>query len=248
MNNYTHKFALIRKFVNLKIPHNKINFSSAEKSAITRYYNKLDHLGYFQGEREGYVLHDITNKDIKLKNAPKIKKIFVNVGTVQDDKGNISTAHARITIKNGKIYTKRRDGATRWQFFYNINRDWNKPDFEKHLLKQMGKKPTEGEYYQVGAGIYVIGGTVSDRLGDIAGEILKLHAKYSKIYEDAKEKADSGEEMTRYEREVYKKKTSDWLNNVVVYNAASAVAEYIRKKKRTKKKGHTHHDKKGRNR
>lgn len=234
---YTTKFSEIRQYVNLKIPHNKKNFTAAEKGLITKYYNKLENLGYFQGQREGYVLHNIAGKDIKLKNAPRISKIYVNVGTVQDKNGDISTAkNVKITIKNGKIFTKRPDGAKRWQFFYNINRDWEKPAFEKHLLRQMGKKPTPGEYYQVGCGIYVIPGTISDYLGDIADEILKLHAKYSKIYEDAREKADSGEEMTRYELEVYKKKTSDWLNNVVVYDAAESVAEYVRKKKRRKRK------------
>lgn len=238
--NYSTKFNAIRQFVNIKIPHNKKNFTSAEKSIITRYYNRLENLGYFQGDRDGYVLHDISRKDIKLKNAPRIKKIYVNVGTVQDEKGNISTAKARITIKNGKIYTTRKDGAKRWQFYYNINKDWSKKEFEKHLIKQMGKRPSTGEYYQVGAGIYVIDGTISDRLSDISDEILKLHSKYSKIYDDAADKYANGEEMNRYEREVYKKKTSDWLNNVVVYDGTKSVQEYIRKTKRkrkSKKKG-----------
>lgn len=234
--NYLDKFKSIKSFVNLKIPHNKKNFTPAEKALITRYYNKAEHLGYFQGDREGFAQVDISRRDFKLKSAPRFKKVFVNVGTTQDAKGQVTTAQGvKITFKAGRIYTKRKDGATRWQFYYDVNKDWNKGDFKRYLIKQMGKPPTEGEFYQVGAGIYVIPGYY-DALGDIASEILKLHAKYSKIYLDAKEKEEDGEKLTRYEKSVKNKKTGDWLNNVVVYDAKKSVMEYNRKTRKKRKR------------
>ena len=243
--NYSDKFNSLKPFVNLKIPHNKKHFTPAEKGLITKYYNKAENLGIFN-DREGYKTVDISRRDFKLKHAPRFKAIPVNVGTVQDKHGNVTTAKdVRITFKNNKVYTKRKDGAGRWQFYYSITKDYTQTEFKAYLLKQMGKKPSEGEYYAVGAGIYVIKGTY-DYLGDIAKEVLRLHSKYSKIYEAARDKEDNGEELTRYENSVKNKKTSDWLNNVVVYEGKQSVIEYTRKKRKKKKDRRIKYGKKNR--
>lgn len=219
------KFAKIRPFVKLNIPWNKKLLTATEKSRITTYYNKLERMGYLNREQEGYILKDISRSKYKVKNAPRLKKAVVNVGT-RILGGKIETdSRSIIKIRNGKIYVTRAGGGKRWSFDYNIKKDWTKEKFIKHLQKQMGQsKLKRGQYVAIGAGIYEIAGSTKGSMELLANEILKLSNRYS----------------AEYDKKGINKQVSDWMYNINVYDSLDVLKEYMKtgRKKRKKKTGY----------
>lgn len=201
---YSDKFTKIKPFVKLKIPHNKINFTKSEKSLISRYYNKLESMGYFNREQEGYILKDISRSKYKIKNAPKLKSTFVNVGTNIINGKIVTDKSAKIKIKNGKIYVKRQGLPYKWEFEYNIKKDWKLNDFIKHLLKKMlPNKPKKGQIYMIGAGIYEMRGTADTDIEELAKEILKLSNKYTSMVIEGEREENQAPEYFMYRIIVY---------------------------------------------
>lgn len=177
---YSDKFAKIRPYVKLNIPHNKKNLTKNEKAAITRYYNRLETMGYFNREQEGYILKDISNSKYKVKYAPKIKSTFVKVGTKNINGQIVTDTSATIKIRNGKIYVQRKGLPYKWEFEYNIKKDWKLDAFVKHLKKRMlPNKVKKGQIFVIGAGIYEMGGTADNDIESLAKEILRISNKYS---------------------------------------------------------------------
>lgn len=201
---YSDKFAKIRPFVKLNIPYNKKMFSSAEKAQITRYYNRLDTMGYFNREQEGYILKNISNSKYKVKNAPKLKSTFVNVGTKVIGGKIVTDNTAEIKIRNGKIYVKRKGLPYKWEFEYNIKKDWKLDAFKKHLQKKMlPNKIKKGQIFVIGAGIYEMGGTADTDLESLAKEILKLSNKYSQAVANFERSERQAPEYFMYRVVVY---------------------------------------------
>lgn len=202
---YIDKFNKIKPFVNLNIPHNKKrNFTIKQKSAITRYYNRLNTLGYLNREQEGYVLKNISNSNYKIKYAPKIKAVYIEVGTKVIN-GRIQTDDtAEIKIINGKINVRRRGMPYKWEFEYNIKRDWQLDSFVKHLKKQMlPNKPKRGQIFVIGAGMYEMGGSSDTELESLAKEILRLSNKYYTALENFEREDHQAPEHFMYRIVVY---------------------------------------------
>lgn len=228
---YIDKYNKIRPFVKLKIPANKKNFTTAEKSLITRYYNKLEPMGYFNREQEGYILKDISRTKIKIRNAPKIRKTFVNVGTRVVDGKIITDTRSKITIKDGKIYVKRYGMGKSWRFSYNIKKDWTTDDFKKHILKRMGQsKLKDGQIFAIGAGIYEMRGTDNTRLDKLAEKILQIANRYKASNEALIENEtdlDDIQEIKHYE---------DFMTEIVVYESREVLQSYRTMQKTRKKR------------
>lgn len=227
MTLYIDKFRAIKSFVNLNIPHNKKNFTPQEKAQITRYYSKLEAMGYLDNEREGFVQKDISRSKYKIKNAPKIKRVLVEVGTVSKN-GKISTDKtAKVKIINGKINVKRRGMPYKWEFEYNIKRDWKLADFVKHLKKQMlPYKPRKGQIFVIGAGLYEMAGSGDEDLEEIAKSILSIAGKYNS-------------EIIAFERPS-EKSPDKFMQRVIVYENREAfklrAKSLAQKKRKTSKR------------
>lgn len=223
---YTDKFKAIKSFVKLNIPHNKKNFTQNEKRLITKYYNFLESSGYLNENREGYIKKKVSG-NYKIRNAPRLKNINVYVGTKIDDNGFITTdTNAKITIRKGQIYIKRGGLPYKWEFEYNIKKDWKIKPFVEHLKERMKpNKPKKGQVFVIGAGIYEMRGTSERELENLAKEILKLGNRY---YADIREGKRS-----------HKQAPELFMYRIIVYENTEAfkkrLADYSRKGKRKKK-------------
>lgn len=237
---YIDKFRQIRPFVKLNIPHNKKMFTKSEKARITKYHNQLKAMGYFNREQEGFILKDISRSKYTVKNAPRIKKAFVNVGTRVID-GKIETdTRSKAVIRNGKIYVKRAGMPYKWEFEYNINRDWKLKEFTQHLIKQMRpNKPKKNQIYVIGAGIYEMRSTNYAEVERLAKEILKFaHAYNPALYKNiAKEENLIDENPDDEARD----DIGDFMYRAIVYENEKAFAQRIKERnqgaKRKKRKG-----------
>lgn len=220
---YLDKYNKIKNLVKLNIPHNKKNFSTAEKAIITRYYNRLNTMGYFNREQEGFILKNISRSKHKIKYAPRIKAVFVEVGT-KIENGKITTDKtAKIKIKDGRIYVKRQGMPYKWEFEYNIKKDWKLQPFINHLKKQMmPNKIKKGQIFVIGAGIYEMRGTGDDDLESLAKEILKLSNKYFTA-------------VANYER-AENQSPEHFMYRIAVYESQEAFKLRLQNQKKRKKK------------
>jgi hypothetical protein len=222
---YIDKYKKIRPFVKLNIPHNKKMFSTAEKNLISKYYNKLEPMGFFNREQEGFILKDISRSKYKIKNAPRIKSTFVNVGTRLVD-GKITTdTTAKIKIINGQINIKRQGMPYKWEFEYNIKKDWKLKDFREHLREQMRpRKHKAGQIFIIGAGIYEMRGSGDSELDNLAKEILKMAHKYNSMIDKGQRNESQAPEHFMY--------------RIIVYESHDAFKLRLKDVKKRKKKSH----------
>lgn len=218
---YTDKFNAIKKYVKLDIVHNKKNFTKYEKNIITRYYNKLENLGYLNPDRIGYVDKNISNTKYRVKGAPKLKTIKVDVGTSLNN-GKIETSkNYKIKIENGILKIKRGKMPYSFQFQYNYNRDWKLKDFVAHLKNKMAPyKMKKGYIFVIGAGMYEMTGGETN-IENLAKEILKIGNRYGAPESDSN--------------------PNKFLGNITVYENRKAFKlrkknVVMRKRKRKKKK------------
>jgi len=227
---YISKFNDIRPYVKLNIPWNKKLFTTQEKALITKYHNKLKAMGYLNREQEGYILKDISHSKYKIKNAPRLKQAFVNVGTVVENGNIITDKTAKIKIVNGQIRVKRGGMPYKWEFEYNIKRDWKVTDFRKHIKKQMlPNKPKIGQIFVIGAGIYEMKGTADRDIDNLAKEILKIGNKYYSMVESGKRAESQSPEHFMY--------------RIVVYESTDAFKLRLKNKKKIKKRKKSKYEK-----
>jgi hypothetical protein len=216
------KFNAIKGFVKLKIPHNKQGgFSNSEKNIISRYYNTLKKNGYFD-DRVGYEFKDISRSKSfeKIKGAPAIKKVPVNVGVEKTDKGYRTSTKAKITIRNGIVTITEKGMPQRWEFRYNIAQDWTLKQFVAHLKKQSRGRLRKGNILVTGAGLrYEIASSATDTLEALAKDILKMANKYQQQYIDNDEN----------------KSVDEWMFRIVVYQKIESIQPF-RVKKKTKQR------------
>jgi len=209
MTTTSDKLRQIKPFVNIKIPINKKNFKPWEKGLISRYYNILDNQGYFNYDNIGYQLLDISSKKApKVLGAPKLKKRFVEVGTVIENGIMKTNPNRKAIVKNGKIYVKDKGGQIRiWRFQYNIAKNWTQESLAKHLKRQIGKQGLKkNQSFVIGAGLkYEVGGIIDRKLENLAGDILKIGYGYTPNL------------TKQYEHNGQKKYLKDWLQEIVVY-------------------------------
>lgn len=183
------KFAKIRPFVKLNIPHNKKKFTPKEKEIITKYYNRLENAGYFNIEREGYVLKDISRSKYKIRGAPKLKKTLVNVGTKLENGKFVTDTNYNIRIINGQIKVKRGKAPYKRIVQYDIAREWTLNEFTAHLRKRIGKVG-KNNIFVTGAGdIYEMSSPDMQAQGKdgidlLAENILAMSNKYVQAYYD----------------------------------------------------------------
>lgn len=220
---YIDKYHQIRQFVNLNIPHNKKNFTRKEKYNITKYYNDLKSAGYLDRQKEGFILKNISKCKYKVKNLPKLKYTLVNVGTSVIDGKIVTAPDAKIKIINGKIKVKRNGKPYKWEFQYNIRRDWEIKPFIEHLKKRM--KPNKikaGQLFVIGAGIYEMRGTEESDFYALANEILSLANKYQSL-------VDKGERPEN-------KSPDRFMYTIYVYDNMEAFKIRLKNQKKRKKK------------
>ena len=201
---YIDKYQKIKQFVNLNIPHNKKNFTRKDKYNITKYYNDLKSAGYLDRQKEGFILKNISNSKYKVKNLPKLKYTLVDVGTSVINGKIVTAPDAKIKIVNGKIKVKRNGKPYKWEFEYNIKRDWEIQAFIKHLKKQMlPNKAKKGQLFIIGAGVYEMRGTENSDFIKLAQEILSLANKYQALVDDGERPESKAPEKFMYRIAVY---------------------------------------------
>lgn len=220
---YVDKFAKIRPFVNLKIPANKKNFTTAEKTLISKYYNLLKKKGYLNTGREGYVLKNISRSKYKIAGAPKIKNILVDVGTKKINDKYVTNPNHKIIIRNGEILVKTGRMPYKRIIQYDIARDWNEKDFVQHLKNRIGKIK-KGNIFVTGAGdIYEMGDemeTDDSGVEQLAKKILKMGNKYYNDY-------NAGERESLPE---------DFMFNMIIYENRDSRVESKQPKPKKRRK------------
>lgn len=220
---YQQKLKKLKKYTAIKINSNKKKYNPQEKSLITRYYKKLEYLGYFDAEKPGYVTVNIEKTKIRVKGAPLIKKRIVEVGTVVDADGKFKTNPRRkVKIEGKKIYVTEKGAPRIWRFEYNIAKNWEVPELAKHIKKAMGGKVKKTQFFAIGAGIkYEVNNSVTTSLERLAREILKIGYRYTPNLSAV------------YENRGQKKRLSDWMQEIVVYEYLDDVV--MRQKSRAAK-------------
>ena len=206
---YSAKYSAIKPFVKLNIVHNKKNFTKSEKWLITRYYNRLETMGLLYSEKEGYIKKSIEGTKYKIKHAPRLKVTLVNVGTKIIGGKVVTDKSAKVKIINGKIQVKRAGLPYKWEFEYNIKKDWDLKSFVEHLKRKMyPNKPRKGQIYIIGAGIYEMRGTADEDLKELAREILKLSNKYNSMIEEGDRPESQAPEYFMYRIVVYENRNA----------------------------------------
>jgi phage pi2 protein 07 len=181
--------------------------------------NKLEAMGYLNKEKTGYVLKDISRSKYKIKGMPKLKKIFVNVGTIIQDGIIVTDLSSKVEIKHGKISVLRAGKLRRWEFSFNAAQEFSKNNFRKHIKKNMKQeKLKKGQYVVAGAGMYEIASSATDDLNDLADTIHKMREQYAIEHALGERKADP----------------SDWMGRVIVYEGKNELKNAIISKNRIK--------------
>lgn len=221
--NYSDKYNKIKKFVKLKV--NK-ELTRGDKYNISKYFNYLNSQGFLDSEKEGYVLKNITRTKVKIKNNPKLKYQMVNVGTSVVNGEIVTAPDAKIYIKNGIIKVKRGKLPYKWQFNYNINKDWKIKDFIKHIQKNMlPEKIKKGQIFIIGAGVYEMKGTSKKDIEKLCEQILGLSYRYTSLIEKGERKESKAPKY--------------FMNTIYVYDNIEAFRlrqKDMKKKKRISKK------------